>query len=351
MDDITRIGVQFVPNDIKKEFGNSAYLMNAALNFIRDIEMIISQYEHLDKQISLFSQPISVLGIAMQRNKETLQKIISKQYIFEQQLNNFLGRSINFAWADNKGKILFADEVTARDIYSKAGVSTDKSKKYVGKVSSSVVKEKASTLPNFVDEKFQKLIQQRMAAHQALYQTVLSRWKENNNKSNPWTHEHKSTVYWQHPPEGVGDFNHPIWSWSGVVNQGHISQGYIDFIFNSRESLGASESDIGTFMMGQVSKDTVPGIVKGDVVVQNTNGKIQIAVKSSTFNTASIGPYLNVAYQIIELFDTIQELTIQKVQYILDNLGIYSENVIAAGKEKAQELIEDVARSTGAEVF
>lgn len=58
-------------------------------------------------------------------------------------------------------------------------------------------------------------------------------------------------------------------------------------------------------MMGQVSKDTVPGIVKGDVIVQGTNGKIQIAVKSSTFNTASIGPYLNVAYQIIEVFDAI----------------------------------------------
>jgi hypothetical protein len=52
-------------------------------------------------------------------------------------------------------------------------------------------------------------------------------------------------------------------------------------------------------------KDQIPGIVKGDIVVKNTNDQIQIAVKSSNFNTASIGPYISVAYQIIEFYDNL----------------------------------------------
>lgn len=354
MDDIIRTGIQNVPSDIKKEFiGNAEYLMTGALNFIRDIENIVNQYEHLNKEISFFARPLSELGEALQSNKRLLQQAISKQYLFEEQLNNFLGRSINFAWADNRGRILFADEITAREIYTEAGVSTDKSKKYVGKVSSGAVRSKATTLPNFVEENFQKIVQKRIEQHQELYKIILNRWKENNQKEeqNPWVHEHKQTIYWQHPPEGVGDFHHHKYAWSEKINQGHISQGYIDFIFNSMESYGNDESDIGYFTMKHVKKDTIAGVVKGDIIVRDTNGKIQIAVKSGTFNTASIGSYLNLAYQVIELYDTIQELTIQKVQNLLDNLGQYKENVVAAGKQKAQEIIENVAKSTGAQVF
>ena len=353
MNDIERIGIQFVPDDIKKEFGNSAYLMNAALNFIKNIENIINQYEHLNKQISFFSRPLGELGETLQHNKRLLQQAISKQYLFEQQLNHFLGRSIHFAWADNKGNILFADQVTAREIYSKAGVSTDKSKKYVGKLNPSTVKSKATELPTFVQKEYQKQIDKRIRSHQGLYKTILSRWKENNQKEdkNPWTIEHKQTVYWQHPPEGIGDFHHHKYAWSEKINQGHISQGYIDFIFNSMENFNSTEFDIGTFMMGHVKKDTIAGVVKGDVVIRNSNGNIQIAVKSGTFNTASIGSYLNAAYQIIELFDTIENLTIQNVQHILNNLGQYSEKVVKAGKQKAQEIIENFARQSGAQII
>ena len=44
MDNITKAVIEFVPNDIKKEFGNAAYLMNSALNFINNIEKIMNQY-------------------------------------------------------------------------------------------------------------------------------------------------------------------------------------------------------------------------------------------------------------------------------------------------------------------
>ncbi len=69
MDPIVRTSIQFIPNDVKKELGNATYLMNGALNFVNNIERIVNQYEHLNKEISFFSKPLSNLGQALLRNK------------------------------------------------------------------------------------------------------------------------------------------------------------------------------------------------------------------------------------------------------------------------------------------
>lgn len=356
MDNIVRTAIEYVPNDIKKEFHNAVYLRDSALNFIKNIEQIINQYEHLNKEISFFAKPLSNLGQALLHNKQILRQAIAQQYLFEQSVNKFLGRSINFAWIDtDTGEILFADETTAQKIYMQADTqASGKKRATTGKIYSSVVKNsQLSKLPNFVEENFKKLVEQRLKNHQELLEEVLSRWKENHQsvEENPWTKEHYNTVYWKHPPEGIGNFNHPIYSWSAVVNQGHISQEYINFIFNSIDNLEATDQGIGTFMMrsgGQ--KDTIPGIVKGDIEIQN-NKNIQIAVKSGQFDTASIGPYLRVAFQIIAFYDNIQSLTVDEVEKILNNTKRYSQKVTETGRKKAQEVIENMARSTGAQVI
>ena len=113
------------------------------------------------------------------------------------------------------------------------------------------------------------------------------------------------------------------------------------------DNLDATEFGIGTFMMRNLGKkDSVPGIVKGDIVIEN-NKSVQIAVKSGQFDTASIGPYLRVAFQIIA-YDEIQSLTIDEVENILNNTKRYSQKITEAGREKAQEVIENIAKSTGA---
>ena len=355
MDNIIRAGIQFVPNDIKKEFGNAAYLMNSALNFINNIEKIINQYEHLNKDISFFNKPLSNLGQALLHNKQMLRQAISQQYLFEQHLNKFLGRTINFAWVNtDTGEILFADEVTAQKIYTQADTqASGKKMATTGKIYASVVKNsQLSQLPNFVEENFKNVVQKRLRNHQILLQTVLDRWKENHKseKENSWSKEHHDTVYWKHPPEGIGNFHHPIYSWSAKVNQGHISQEYINFIFNSMDNLQPTESGIGTFMMRNLGKkDTVPGIVKGDIIIKN-NESVQIAVKSGQFDTASIGPYLRVAFQVVAFYDEIQLLTIDEVENILNNTKRYSQKITETGRKKAQEVIENIAKSTGAQV-
>ena len=356
MDNITKAAIEFVPNDIKKEFGNAAYLMNSALNFINNIEKIINQYQHLNKDISFFARPLSNLGQALLHNKQLLRQAISQQYSFEQNLNKFLGRTINFAWVNtDTGEVLFADEVSAQKIYMQADTqASGKKSATTGKIYASVVKNsQLSQLPDFVEENFKNLVEKRLRNHQALLEETLNRWKENHQskEQNPWAKEHHDTVYWKHPPEGIGNFHHPIYSWSAKVNQGHISQEYINFIFNSIDNLDATEFGIGTFMMRNLGKkDSVPGIVKGDIVIEN-NKSVQIAVKSGQFDTASIGPYLRVAFQIIAFYDEIQSLTIDEVENILNNTKRYSQKITETGRKKAQEVIENIAKSTGAQVF
>lgn len=356
MDEITKIGIQYVAKDIKdQELKNASRLVDAAVTFIRDVEIIINKYEILGKQISLFGQPLKNLGKAMQRNNEDLQAIISRQYTFEQQLNKFLGRSINFAWVDSKGNILYADEETARKIYESATLSTDQDKTYVGKISSSQVKKKAQETPNFVLKLYADAVQERTQKHQRLFQEMIRRLNENKNKENVWAKEHYSTVYWiGHSPFGDSNFHHPKYQWSYKYNQGHISQGYVNFIFNKIINYDFGESSIGNFMMNEITKDTIPGIVKGDVVLGQGNGisnKIQIAVKSQdTFNTASIGTYLSVAYQVIAFNNNLENLTTQEVEKILNNLKRYSVKVTKAGREEAKKIIEDMAEDTGGKI-
>ena len=109
-------------------------------------------------------------------------------------------------------------------------------------------------------------------------------------------------------------------------------------------SSGSNEFNIGTFMMRNVSKkDQIPGIVKGDVIIKD-NENIQIAVKSGNFDTASIGPYLRVAFQIIAFYDKIQSLTVNDVEQILSNTKKYNQKVTQAGRKKAQKIIEDYVK-------
>lgn len=356
MDNITRVSLEYVPEAIKKEFGDAAILMNGALNFVNNIERIVNRYEHLNKEISFFAKPLSNLGQAMLRNKDLLRQAISQQYLFEQKVNQFLGRTINFAWVDAEtGEVLFTDEVHAKDIYMQADTQAGKSRTSAraGKIYANVVKnsQEVSRLPNFVEEQYRTAVEKRLNQHQALLKEILDRWNANHNEKNVWAKEHYNTVYWRHPPKGIEGFHHPVYAWSEKVNRGHISQEYVNFIFNQMQNLSLSEFGIGTFMMRtKGKKDQIPGIVKGDIVIKD-NQNVQIAVKSDQFDTASIGPYLRVAFQIIAFYDEIQDLTIDEVEKILSNTKRYNQKITQAGRKKAQEIIEKTAKQTGAKVF
>ena len=330
MNDIIETGIQYVANDIKKQLiGNARYLMESAISFIKKLENIVQNYEHLVGIMRLEgnSSSLSRIRQAMKQSQDRLREAIEAQYVFEEQINNFLGRQIHLAWVDvETGEIYLVEETSARQIYAlvspgKTGTSGNIKIKNMNNF-----KEKMSSLPSFIQQQYKDLVNKRIMNHQGLIKTVISRLKDNFRKDNPWYKKHPETVYWQHPPQGVS--NEGKWSWSIPTKIGFISQGYIRLIFNSIENLGQiNEYNIGHFMMSFIEKnDNIPGVVKGDIIVKNTNDTVQIAVKSNNFfSTASIGPYIATAYQIIQFYDKLEELNIEKVEGFLKNLQVYNK--------------------------
>ena len=59
----------------------------------------------------------------------------------------------------------------------------------------------------------------------------------------------------------------------------------------------ALENSLKYLYLNHIEIESIPGIVKGDVVM-NSNGNIQFAVKTGDFNTAGFGPAYVVAIEI-----------------------------------------------------
>lgn len=351
--DLVRPAAELTRQDIQKNLKNDAkYLVKKAEWFIKQIQIITQEIEHKEK---FFDKPLAYVGEVFLKNRTALQKAVEQQYLFEQAVNNFLGRKIHFAWIDVKtGEIYFTDEISAIDIYKTADVQSkgNKTSSYTGKVYRSNVLNNVGQEINFLEGQFKERVNNRVAQHQMLLKTIFARWRQNQDKKNPYYKEHKDTVYWEDAPKGViRKYNKTrtrLWNWSTKMNRGYISQEFVNFIFNDTIVYGLTEWDIGSFMMRNElpeKKNAIPGIVKGDIIVRDTNDTVQIAVKSGQFDTASIGPYLRVAFQIIDLYYNLNSLTVDNVQEILKSLapnGKYSQTVTEKGRKKAEEIIQNI---------
>lgn len=340
-DSITDEGMKFIPRDTKEAYGNSKILVNIAVDFINRINEIITSYDHTYKLLSTAS--IEYVTKVMQQDEQKLQQIIAAQYGFQADVNNFLGRSIHFAWVSSKGEVFFASETSAERIYTSAVKQTSDTVNS-GKLGSVNINSLGALVGNkqsFMKQAYQKEINQRINEHQEMYAEAVKRLKRNEDAKNiPWVNKNPSTVYWEVPvqgPEGVGIEITATqkWTWSHKTSEGDLAEGLINFIFNSKNIT----LNIGTFMTKWVeAHNRIPGITKGDIIIQGTYKKVQIAVKSTgTFNTASIGPYLRAAYTIITLANKLNKLTIQNVKDILDNVPMYSEKVAREGQKYLEE--------------
>ncbi len=359
MDEITKTGIQFITKDIKEQFiGDAQFLMESAIKFIQKLENMINEYNHLQKNIRLYrDKSLAALKEEMHRSNTRLKQIIEAQYIFEAQVNAFLGRKINFVWVDvNTGEAFFVDEAEASQIYQMAKKgSQPRSYGNIKIKNQENFKNRIQKLPSGIEETYKNELNKRIQGHQALFQVIMQRFDDNTKKEdNPWYEEHKKTVYWKHPPEGPDNFHHPKWSWSITTAKGFISQGYINFLVNSIQKMTeTSEFNIGTFMTTFVQQgDRIPGIVKGDIVVENSSGKVHVAVKSNTlFSTAGIGPYITTAFSIISFYEKLEELTIDQVKKILNNLENYNISLLMKSQEAAADILEKIFKQTGATVL
>ena len=349
MSEITEIGMRFVTEDTQEALiEDASFLMNSAITFIQKLEGIVHEYQHIIGVMHLGTDSLSRLRCAMEFSQNKLQDIINAQYTFEEQVNNFLGRQIHFAWVDVRtGEVLFAKETSVKIVYELLS-ETQSGGKY-GKIKIhnagqlAAFKSWISSLPSFMTQEYENEINKRISNHQDLFKEVMTRHDANNNSRNhPWYDLYRKTVYWRRPPDGA--VNDGTWAWSEKNKKGIISQGYLDLIFNATQTLINNEFNIGHFMMDYVGiNDGIPGIVKGDLIIRNTNNKVQVAIKSNTlFSTAAVGPYLTAAYKIIGFYDNLSSLTKAKVEEILGDITKYDQSILNASQASAQIYLNQI---------
>jgi len=96
-------------------------LQNSARNFINTVRTAIESAAETNEEIKKLNK-YNILDIysAMKKNNILNQKIISAQFTFEENFNNFLGRTIGLIWRDEKtGKLYYGTEISAKTIYEK----------------------------------------------------------------------------------------------------------------------------------------------------------------------------------------------------------------------------------------
>lgn len=365
MDQIAKEGMKDVPEDVIKVLeGDAEGLFNAAIRFLIKLQGLIKEVKETEVKMHQIKITLGNVAQIMQNVNINFQIIIQQQYIFEQQVNSFLGRTINFAWVDNKGNIIFTTETKARElVYGKAGRSTDSRKRYVGKINvnsaffqgESFSTNDISIFKEFSDE-YKETVRRRIEKHQDLFQIILKRFFK-NSKGNFWTKKdpsRKKTYYWvvgtdQLYPENKKATNR--WAkaheenrikWSPQTSPGFLKQSHVNFIFNTLQDPSLTQSGISIWHQTFQEKESIPAIQQGDIIVGGTGQTFQIAVKSDKiFNTASIGPYIRAAYLIISFKNNLKDLSIEKVEGILNDVGPYSKSI----NEEVENIVKETIQS------
>lgn len=321
---------------------NSIQLKKAAREFLSGVRKLIADYSHI--RVLLKSQntgtrtSLNKIYEDMKSNVNITQKCIQLQYDFENSLNKFLGREIYLLYITDEGKMLYANELSAAKIYQTATTKTD------GKGS---IKDlditKLTQFPKEISEDFKTNIKRRQGLYAPIRDEVITRWTQNHDSNNKWVKRDenlKNTFYWLIGKTKDGKNQ---WDWSKQINRGHIYETYAHLVWEETNLINfdsAKESDIGAFwnyMESHGLLNSVAGIVKGDVSFF-LNPSIQFAVKSGSFNTAAIGSYLDVAYQL-----SYGKIQIDKnmIEILLKNLASYSYNVRQHGLKIAEEKLNN----------
>lgn len=333
--------IQLTTKDINEDFkNNSEYLKKAAGNFIKGIRKVINKYNHI--KVLQRGNSTGIRGklqeIYSNMKESTLitQECIKLQYNFENALNKFLGREIYLLYVTQEGKMLYANEINAAKIYRTA-VARSGGKGSIKDLKTQQLKD----FPEEIAENFETTLRRRQNLYKPIQDEVIERWTHNHNDTYGWVQRNPklvNTFYWKENNK---------WNWSKTINRGHIYETYAHLVWQENQELSFNpeiELDIGRFWYYMDSHgllNSIAGVVQGDVSFF-LNPSIQFAVKSGNFNTAAMGSYIDVAWQLYY-----GNITINKnmVNTLLENLPSYSYNVRQYGLKKAEETLDSFIKT------
>lgn len=266
----------------------------------------------------------------MRENTNFTQNILQLQAYFEQQLNNFLGRTINLAWVSKEGHLTFIDEAYIGQIYTKAFGQFGR-----GGIDQSTLDNINSNIEQALINKFKESQQLRIG----VYTTIRDRWLDPKNKQKFYYHG-----YYQ-------NFNRRKYT-RRFPNLGKIAEGYAETVINSDPEIAWKQgqpeekreySIRRLYERPQIKLDSTAGSLKGDVIFKTdqNSGNIHFAIKEGSFSTAKFGQFFALAQKILQ----IQEITKEEFQAQMGKLiriNDLTRQVLQAAYIEAEKEADDI---------
>ena len=337
-----------IPKDIQQEQKEKKEnLINISKEFISRLSSLIGLKEHIYKNLNLQKNIKIVYQDLNSINSNAEQEIITLQYKFQEALNAFLNRKINFAWVDSEtGNIYYSAEAKAIEIYKKGSYKSGEGR--FGVNASQVMNQikKANQLPKEINDEVKNIIEDRQKNYRNIYITSIKRWDKNSPPPKKYE-KYNNTFYWW-------DKRNKKYGHSAVMTRGHISEGYVSLIMNDNSNQLSLTNDFqyninlySNYINDHNILNFISGIYQGDVSLNIETGEIisqQFAVKSFDFNTAILGPYIKMAFLILGTDETL--LTKNNIEEIFKSskqgggFFNYAKKIKKAGIKKAGEAVD-----------
>lgn len=321
-------------NIVEEERMSFKDLQKSAQKFLNDIKIMDKRYKNLITKARL-SEAIQGIYMDMRLSSSYTQEVLQSQHIFEMALNDFLGRKIYLSYVYTDGGISFLGDGNISELYQKATANVGR-----GNIGESVLE--SFTEQNDVIEKIKKELQESIKKRKAVYQTAYQRYEKTKKEKMHYKNSAK-TYYWY-----INEEKNRLRHTNPINTAGIIAEAYANAVINQDEEILGSpemvkEHSLEVLWTNYINgkKDSIPAIVKGDVVYKN-DGNIQFAVKAGSFSTAKIRQYITFAYNILRLEDvTAEQLANSQVLYKMTQIGKNADRLIEAFKNHTEkELIE-----------
>jgi hypothetical protein len=121
----------------------------------------------------------------MRDSTKITQHSIGLQYLFEMNLNKFLGREILLLYITEKGEMIYADEIAASNIYQLASKNQDEKGRATGRGGGINIGQRRlqylRTYPPNIITRHQDMLKEREEKFQEIRDEVLRRWTINHS--------------------------------------------------------------------------------------------------------------------------------------------------------------------------
>lgn len=219
------------------------------------------------------------------------------QQRFASALDKYLGRTIILTYVAPDGQMYMYTEEGEAEILSKVGKNVGRANfnasAWLGGKKGHVPQQYQKLMDGEVDL-IQK-IHHSASQRQEVYAEGIRRYNFNQSKkSNSGPNEKRryyykfNPPYHQFPPTGF--------------SRGEVAEAYVNAVMKEDKNIenNKMETSLQTLYEKYIvsHKDNIPAIVKGDVVINEANGKISLAVKGQSASTAKIGQYIVAAHEI-----------------------------------------------------